>query len=228
MNKIARLTAIILMFSLLFCFSISKATAGIITPLTSTLASTGTMTIIEITLGGEATFHFTVSGGEYNGAQFDLTTGNGQNSFDVPVTPGVSYTVTEGKEPAGWVSNDLFIKQTVTVPTDSAYVKVWFHSITTGNIPTGTSTTDTSTTGHYKTILTQVWNLNHLVGSYYTDLVTPGYYGIDTKDGENYFSKRIRGIWGIQMWEQSVLTTDKGYYTRGTGYYTSYIQVRQP
>src|SRR5450756_259137 len=76
----------------------------------------GKLEIIKNTVGGDGTFHFTVSGGVYDVPAFDITTIAGQGSYSVPVTTGVPYTVTEVNLPAGWVSDGLY--QTVTVSTD--------------------------------------------------------------------------------------------------------------
>src|SRR5450830_1018500 len=78
----------------------------------------GTITVIKNTVGGDGTFHFTVSDGLYDVSEFDITTTVGTGVYSVPVTAGVPYTVTEGAEPAGWVSTDLYMVQTATVPTD--------------------------------------------------------------------------------------------------------------
>src|SRR5450756_393053 len=76
----------------------------------------GKLEIIKNTVGGDGTFHFTVSGGVYDVPAFDITTIAGQGSYSVPVTTGVPYIVTEVNLPAGWVSDGLY--QTVTVSTD--------------------------------------------------------------------------------------------------------------
>src|SRR5450830_648536 len=66
----------------------------------------GSITVIKNTVGGEGTFHFTVSGGVYGVSEFDITTTVGTGVYSVPVTAGVPYTVTEGAEPTGWASTD--------------------------------------------------------------------------------------------------------------------------
>src|SRR5450830_9528 len=95
---------------------------GVFAPVPEAKAAVGpTITVIKNTVGGDGTFHFTVSGGVYGVSEFDITTGTttvGQGIYSVPVTAGVAYTVTEGTEPAGWVSADVYMVQTATVPTD--------------------------------------------------------------------------------------------------------------
>src|SRR5450830_1527268 len=98
---------------------------GVFAPVPKARAATGTITVIKNTVGGEGTFHFTVSDGVYDVSAFDITTGTttvGQGIYSVPVTAGVAYTVTEGTEPAGWVSTDVYMVQTATVPTDDGTV----------------------------------------------------------------------------------------------------------
>src|SRR5450830_531599 len=95
---------------------------GVFAPVPKARAATGTITVIKNTVGGEGTFHFTVSDGVYDVSAFDITTGTttvGQGIYSVPVTAGVAYTVTEDTLP-GWVSDALY--QTVTVGTVGAAV----------------------------------------------------------------------------------------------------------
>src|SRR5450756_1796335 len=95
---------------------------GVFAPVPEAKAAVGpSITVFKNTVGGDGTFHFTVSGGVYGVSEFDITTGTttvGQGIYSVPVTAGVAYTVTEGTEPAGWVSADVYMVQTATVPTD--------------------------------------------------------------------------------------------------------------
>src|SRR5450830_715691 len=102
---------------------------GVFAPVPKARAAAGpAITVIKNTVGGDGTFHFTVSDGVYAVSQFDIATTVGQGIYSVttvgqgiysvPVTAGVSYTVTEGAEPDGWVSSDVYMVQTATVPTD--------------------------------------------------------------------------------------------------------------
>jgi hypothetical protein len=76
------------------------------------------ITVIKNTVGGDGTFPFTISDSVYNVVSaFNITTTTGQGVYSVPVTAG-TYYVTEGAEPAGWVSNDVYMVKTATVPTD--------------------------------------------------------------------------------------------------------------
>jgi len=76
----------------------------------------GTLRIIKNTTGGNGQFTYTVSsiGGSVVPQQTINTVG-GTGSVSVTVYAG-NYTVTEGALPAGWVSNDPSLVQTVTVP----------------------------------------------------------------------------------------------------------------
>src|SRR5450830_612084 len=101
---------------------------GVFAPVPKARAATGTITVIKNTVGGEGTFHFTVSDGVYDVSAFDITTGTttvGQGIYSVPVTAGVAYTVTEDTLP-GWLSTDLYMVQTATVGTVG--VAVYFNN----------------------------------------------------------------------------------------------------
>src|SRR5450756_2322076 len=94
---------------------------GVFAPVPKARAAAGpAITVIKNTVGGDGTFHFTVSDGVYAVSQFDIATNIGQGIYSVPVTAGVAYTVTEVNPSDGWVSDALY--QTVTVGTVAAAV----------------------------------------------------------------------------------------------------------
>src|SRR5450756_422641 len=112
---------------------------GVFAPVPEAKAAVGpSITVFKNTVGGDGTFHFTVSGGVYGVSEFDITTGTttvGQGIYSVPVTAGVAYTVTEGTEPAGWVSADVYMVQTATVPTDGTVATaVYFNNTAMGTL----------------------------------------------------------------------------------------------
>src|SRR5450830_1760791 len=113
----------------------------------------GTITVIKNTVGGNGTFHFTVSDGVYGVSEFDITTTDitttvGQGIYSVPVTAG-TYYVTEGALPAGWVSNDLYMVQTATVDDGTVAAAVYFNNSAMGTLKIVKNTTGGDGTFHF-------------------------------------------------------------------------------
>src|SRR5450830_1461759 len=118
-ERMRRVLAMLVVLSL-----VMSMFTGVFAPVPKARAAAGpTITVIKNTVGGDGTFHFTVSGGVYGVSQFDILTTSGQGVYlNIPVTAGVPYTVAEVDLPPGWVSNYVYRVQTVTVPTDDGTV----------------------------------------------------------------------------------------------------------
>src|SRR5450830_895284 len=115
----------------------------------------GTITVIKNTVGGNGTFHFTVSDDVYNVVStFDIPTTTvgqgtvGQGIYYVPVTAG-TYYVTEGALPAGWVSNDPSMVQTATVDDGTVAAAVYFNNNAMGTLEVIKHTTGGNGTFHF-------------------------------------------------------------------------------